>query len=630
LDENKSEIERFLFNSIYQLERRNCLCRFTVLFERMNLPVSRRNFLGYAAGAVGVGVAAAGLSGLTSAPAAATTNALPSSTPTNPMTAQANTKTMELETEPNVMPPDIMPVLVLSGSDYEMGYQYGMQAGALIAGRVKRVWRGRLLSLSRDAVTLWMKRSQYYILQYVPEAIDFMAGMARGSTDAGYNVTYEDVLLINLYWLSKTDAAAPPDDTLDSLPPWHYCSSWSAWGSTTKDGRLVCGSSADDWFESQLTIVAFPDGGRNSWISTCLAGELADQPAMNSKGVYIALGGGLPEKFELRRIGVCETFAVYKMLNDCKTATEAKDFILNFPQAGGEYWQVDVNNHWVVEGWGATKRSRTVGFAGERDFLYRTNNFLLPESGEAYAPANNPVYLAPNLGWLSRNTISSINRNKQIWTMFTRYHGQVDLEFAKMMWRQSGNPPPFPIDSTAFYATKGRGWDNKIGNSGNLRCGIGIPDALGTGKIYLCTGPAAAVAWPSSPGLYLQPIEPTNEFFELTLAPSISAIDSAASSTANTCYHSARWALQVLSNTDPRYPSLNQLAAQAMTEFWEGKNWEGAATMASGNDALFFYSKALTAFTRSQIHSKQICNAIKAPPDDPTDLGLQPYAETAW
>ena len=29
----------------------------------------------------------------------------------------------------DVLPPDIMPIVVLSGSDYEMGYQYGQQAG---------------------------------------------------------------------------------------------------------------------------------------------------------------------------------------------------------------------------------------------------------------------------------------------------------------------------------------------------------------------------------------------------------------------------------------------------------------------------------------------------------------------
>jgi len=32
----------------------------------------------------------------------------------------------------DVLPPDILPVIFLSGSDYEMGYQYGQQAGNYI------------------------------------------------------------------------------------------------------------------------------------------------------------------------------------------------------------------------------------------------------------------------------------------------------------------------------------------------------------------------------------------------------------------------------------------------------------------------------------------------------------------
>ena len=42
----------------------------------------------------------------------------------------------------DVLPPDILPVVILTGSDYEMGYQYGRQAGHLII-KTKRSGLGR-------------------------------------------------------------------------------------------------------------------------------------------------------------------------------------------------------------------------------------------------------------------------------------------------------------------------------------------------------------------------------------------------------------------------------------------------------------------------------------------------------
>ena len=52
----------------------------------------------------------------------------------------------------DVLPPDIMPIVVLSGSDYEMGYQYGQQAGHLIERRKDAYWASSLQTLSREQV----------------------------------------------------------------------------------------------------------------------------------------------------------------------------------------------------------------------------------------------------------------------------------------------------------------------------------------------------------------------------------------------------------------------------------------------------------------------------------------------
>ncbi len=38
------------------------------------------------------------------------------------------------------LPPSIMPVIILQGTDYEMGFQYGQQAGPLLVMRKEAIW----------------------------------------------------------------------------------------------------------------------------------------------------------------------------------------------------------------------------------------------------------------------------------------------------------------------------------------------------------------------------------------------------------------------------------------------------------------------------------------------------------
>ena len=47
------------------------------------------------------------------------------------------------------LPPSILPVIILSGSDYEMGYQYGQQAAAYIEKTKESSWASALQQFSR-------------------------------------------------------------------------------------------------------------------------------------------------------------------------------------------------------------------------------------------------------------------------------------------------------------------------------------------------------------------------------------------------------------------------------------------------------------------------------------------------
>jgi len=213
--------------------------------------------------------------------------------------------------------------------------------------------------------------------------------------------------------------------------------------------------------------------------------------------------------------------------------------------------------------------------------------------------------------------------------MFDRYHGKIDLEFVKMMWRVPGKPPPYPWDKKcreAYYATQGEGWDPKIGSLYNERIGIALPDDGDEGVMYICAGPAGRVTHPYIPsgGNYYQ-ISGTHTFYQLALDSTPSKVVEAAKKAAHACIAEAYHELMWLHYTDTGYAALNDLYSIANAEYYEGINWTTKASLASRNEVLLYFGKAATAFTRSQAHAKQVYHALVPPATYPEDLDLKPY-----
>lgn len=538
------------------------------------------------------------------------------------------------QSEAGPLPPSIMPVIILQGSDYEMGYQYGQQAGQYIEIAKDRQWALRLAKMSYEDVIYELKGYQYYI-KILPEVIEEMKGMADGATDAGYEVSYADVLLINCQWTgfpveAPTYPPVPPDE---ELPPTE-CSNFAAWGSATTDGSLICGSSYDTNTTWHLALVAFPDNG-NSYISVVRAGELSDFPSINSKGVFLGLMGGFAPRDVDWNYGIPWTCHFPHLLQNADSAAEALDMLFEWQLAISEnYLIADVNgNAFVAEVSAAFKAFREPGQyttgeeeygEGETDFIYATNNPFTDDGGEAYLG----VDFIPHAGWYRSLPSSSIDRNKELWTMFTRYLGEVDLDFAKMMWRFPGEILP------EDYGPESPDWGKhvrKICNLDNEKVVISMPDDGDNGVMYICTGPAGRVNYPLSRGGHYYQIEGTHSFFQLALAADPASVVNTAKRTARRNYIAAAYQkLMWLNYGDSGFEGLNALFTRANAEYHEGNNWADKAVLAEGDEALLYYARAATAYTRSQAYAKQLYNALVPPADDPTDLGLQPYKETAW
>jgi len=193
--------------------------------------------------------------------------------------------------------PNVRPVIVLKGSDYDMGYQWYQQL-VHIYGHGPLVERAGRKFAAKHLKSL--KAFQWYIRKYVPEMIDMLKGMVAGAKDAGVSLSYEEVLA---KWsldaiageteffqkitsrayeqvsseVSGIDAyAIPSDSENEPLPPEEDCSGFAAWGSTTRDGKLICGGNGDhqnilginEINNFEYVVVVFPEQGNNFIFST--------------------------------------------------------------------------------------------------------------------------------------------------------------------------------------------------------------------------------------------------------------------------------------------------------------------------------------------------------------------------
>lgn len=523
----------------------------------------------------------------------------------------------------DVLPPGILPVVILSGSDYEMGYQYGQQAGPFLEKEREAVWAAALQTFSREKVLQMLKGNQFYIDKYTPENITIMKGMADGASASGFPLSYTDVLLMNCTLPYPDSAAFPTGAEKDALPI-KKCSVCSAWGSATKGGQLIGMDTLDSGEAAYgVVIMAFPDKG-NNYICGAQAGEIGDHFLMNNKGLFVGNsgGGGSPRDVDTD-YGLSWSCSLTHIVRFATSAHEARDMLLpwqiNIPE---NFHFVDVHgNACVVEKTAAVQSVRQPGDFGEKDFLYSTNNYLNKEM----MPTKKGGFIKKHGGYGAY----SAPRNLMLWDMLHNYHGHIDAEFMKMMLRFPGDAPPYPPEG---------GWDAKICRPSNSWVSVLLPDDGDQGVAHICTGPAGRVIHSStaSDGEEMRSsypyIDGTHTFYTLTLAASPNEAVEASKKEASLCIARAYKQLMSLNFTDMGYAALNDLYSLANAEYYQGKVFLNKALLASGNESLRHLAKAATSFTRSQAHARQVYESLHPAPTSPSDLGLKPFGGdwAAW
>jgi len=521
------------------------------------------------------------------------------------------------------LPPSILPIVILRGSDYEMGFQYGEQACAYIDRTREDKWASALQRFSREDIVRALQANQSFIKRYTPEWIDFMRGMAEGASKAGFPMSYADILLMNCTLPDPKTSVFPEGAEKDELPP-KKCSVASAWGSATRDGRLVGIDTLDTPDVAHaVVIVAFPERG-NAYMCGADAGEIGDHFLMNNKGFFLGnSGGGGSPRPEDEGYGIAWACSLPYLVRFCDGAFEARDLVMKWQINTPENFHfVDVRgNACVVEKTTAVQAVRKPGDFGEKNFMFSTNNYLCPEmkvtkEGEFQGiHGGYGVYSAP--------------RNRMIWDLFHNYHGSIDVEFAKMILRFPGNPPPYPPAGS---------WEAMFCRPTNLWTAVVLPDDGDKGEAHICTGPAGRVLHASiaSDKSVMKPTyrypAGTHTFYRLRLAKGPAELVKAARQAAEEEIANAYGKLMFLNYRDTGYAGLKELYGQAVAESFEGRNEFNRAVLAEGNRALALYARAASLYARAQAHVREVFEALEPAPTSPSGLGLRPFGGNwaAW
>ena len=253
--------------------------------------------------------------------------------------ATASDETYNTDFDDSIPPPDVRPVVVVSGSPKEMGVQYGEQARDLIARNIAVV-KSKTLPLwgSWEDIVKRMDKYEAEMVKNTPEVVEMWKGIAEGS-----KLPYDDIRLINL---SLSLLIMTPEDAASNQEA-PQCSHISVWGSAVKEQKMIAGGNTDStWNTGTYTVVliAYPDNGNAFIMTPPWAGIAGVGFGLNSKGLVILSSGGQAARPEDSQFGVDNMASRLKILMECDTAEQAKDQYLSHHCSSAENAQfVDKN-----------------------------------------------------------------------------------------------------------------------------------------------------------------------------------------------------------------------------------------------------------------------------------------------
>lgn len=553
--------------------------------------------------------------------------------------------------------PPVTPVILLQGTDHDMGYQYAQQLIQVYGPWILEQRAGRSFT---EAQTLELRRWEEQHMEHTPWVTGFAHGWAEGATDAGVAMSYEDALYL---WVGDKPPAWNflSTDGLPEIPPM-ACSGVAAWGEATPDGKLVTGSTGDHDLSYQVIIVAFPSGGYPFIYSAFGAtGAIAaggdiwffGHPAMNSRGLAYVHHGGGPKFLEPKEqwgYGVRRSASVMHIMRYAESARQAMDIEMSMPigdvgmgdqaTVGGFY--ADDSYGYVIESRSDPVAIREAGMLGETSFLYANNSVAHPDAmkSEWMSLNRDDWTLHPHGGWRPKQDVgmtksiglflqwasgrlstsdmmtrgmmfsytNSCKRNQYMFNMMEGAKGAVDMDYMKLLYRNGGTIPEGDYGMLSReYSKTGRWGKISCAHSSNALTAVMKP---GEGLFAVCTGPAKRGMAPMMPTSVTPIHDETNAFYEIKLGEEPVNVVDYARGRADEYIAEAE---ELLASDRFRHATerLQGYLAKAREEYVRG---ESQLKVLGEQPGIYDYGKALRSFTRAQVKARQVINACSPPP----------------
>jgi hypothetical protein len=504
-------------------------------------------------------------------------------------------------------------VVIVSGTNYEMGVQYGEQAAAAIYSNT-RIFKSRLykaISGGEATVTEDMRVWDYYLNLYDPTLKDWLNGIAQGCANKGYTVSYLDLIILLQYptelWSRPTaeypsgytgrtvSSEAKASRTTEGGKSYHSCNSLAATGAATPNGKTIHAivQMAGEEMMNNIILIAIPNTGY-SFISNGYAGRVNANSAMNSNGFAWTMTAIVSEN---PAWGLTEVYFHY-LAQIASSRADAVTYLKNTPRGGvaGGFILSDTTGVGAFETApdnGTNYAQRAPDASGH---LVQTNH-LVDAGLKAYNPA-----------WqLYSGTVARYNTISQY--LIDAGAGSVNVDYVKMMfasddWYNLGNP--------AFEL----GWHTNepgspfVSNAhSSVSESIFIPEDL---IAYLGTG---------TPGGNGFPVYATGEYVKIKLSNDPMAITDQADSDALTYYWEAANFFDEEQNVNPAPAYLTT----AVIEDVQVKLDKASHAYSVGiNRAAFahfetdtrkrneLYGEALTSFAEAQLYAQMTVTTLES------------------
>ena len=163
--------------------------------------------------------------------------------------------------------PNQFPLIEVSGSPYEMGYQHGAQATDLVKKYL--TWIEKLTRISRDILC----RNAMVFLPSIETLSSDLVEEIKGLAD-GADISFEEAVLCQ----ARAEASRKPDGG---------CTAFALTGTATANGKTLAGQNQDlepEYADIAILLRVKPNGNKPRALMFTFAGQLG-YSGMNQYGV---------------------------------------------------------------------------------------------------------------------------------------------------------------------------------------------------------------------------------------------------------------------------------------------------------------------------------------------------------